>query len=233
MTVAGLVLGAGRGERLGAGEPKAFVLLAGRPLIVHAIEALLACPAIDHVVPVVPPATLERFDALRPRLTSAERVGPAVEGGARRQDSLRAGLTALGDCSLVAVHDAARPLVRGADVARVVEQAREVGAAILALPVRDTIKLVDAGRIGETPARSRCWAAQTPQVLRREWLVEALDKAEREEFEATDEAQLVERLGLPVAVVEGRASNLKITVGADLLAAEAWLREAGSRGGDA
>jgi 2-C-methyl-D-erythritol 4-phosphate cytidylyltransferase len=148
-----------------------------------------------------------------------------VAGGARRQDSLRAGLEAVADCALVAVHDAARPLVSPEDVERVIEAARSSGAAILALPARDTIKLVADGLIRETPARSACWAAQTPQVVRREWLVEALDKAERDGFDATDDAQLVERLGLPVRVVEGQASNLKITVDADLVAAEAWLRD--------
>jgi 2-C-methyl-D-erythritol 4-phosphate cytidylyltransferase len=231
MTVAALVLGAGRGERLGAGEPKAFVLLDRRPLIAHAIDALLACSLIERVVPVVPLAGIDRFESLRTGLSDPGRVGRAVVGGARRQDSLRAGLEELGDCALVAVHDAARPLVRAEDVARVIEAARSPGAAILALPARDTIKLVEDGRIRETPPRSACWAAQTPQVMRREWLVEALDKAEQDGFDATDDAQLVERLGLPVRVVEGRASNLKITVEADLVAAEAWLRDRPSGAG--
>lgn len=230
MTVAALVLGAGRGERLSASGPKAFVALGHRPLIAHAIDALLGCDAIERVVPVLPPGQLERFEELRPGLASPLRVGAAVAGGERRQDSLRAGLEALGDCALVAVHDAARPLVRCEDVERVLTAARASGAAILALPARDTIKLVHQGRVRETPARSACWAAQTPQVFRRDWLLEALDKAERDRFEATDEAQLVERLGVAVSVVEGRASNLKITVRADLVAAEAWLREARSRG---
>jgi 2-C-methyl-D-erythritol 4-phosphate cytidylyltransferase len=228
MTVAALVLGAGRGERLGAGEPKAFVLLDGRPLVAHAIDALLACSAIDRIVPVVPADTLDRFAALQPGLADPARVCPAVAGGDRRQDSLRAGLEAAGDCALVAVHDAARPLVRAPDVARVIAAAQGGGAAILAVPARDTVKLVHEGHVRETPPRSTCWAAQTPQVVRRDWLAEALDKAERDGFEATDDAELVERLGLPVSVVEGRASNLKITVDADLRAAEGWLRERGA-----
>ena len=231
MTVAALVLGAGRGERLGAGEPKAFVLLDRRPLIAHAIDALLACSWIERVVPVVPLSAIDRFESLRDGLSHPARVVPAVAGGARRQDSLRAGLEAAGDCAFVAVHDAARPLVRVEDVERVIETARAAGAAILALPARDTIKLVQDGQIRETPARSACWTAQTPQVVRREWLVEALDKAEREGFEATDDAELVERLGLPVRVVEGQASNFKITVDADLVAAEAWLRDGPGRAG--
>ncbi len=224
MTVAALVLGAGRGERLGAGEPKAFVLLEGRPLIAHAIDALLACPAIDSVIPVVPAEARERLDALRSGLADPDRVLPSVAGGARRQDSLRAGLEVASAARLVAVHDAARPLVEADDVARVVSSASRSGAAILALPTRDTIKLVVEGRVRETPERASCWAAQTPQVIRRDWLEEALDKAEREGAAVTDDAQLVERLGLAVTVVEGRPSNFKITTPEDLRAAEALLR---------
>jgi 2-C-methyl-D-erythritol 4-phosphate cytidylyltransferase len=227
MTVAALVLGAGRGDRLGAGVPKAFVPLAGTPLILHALAALSACAEVDAVLPVVPPGERARLLALD--AARIPKLRPGVEGGARRRDSLRAGLAALGpEVGLVAVHDAARPLVRPADVGRVVRAARECGAAILAVPVRDTIKRVRAGRVVETPEREACWAAQTPQVIRRDWLEEALEKAERDGAETTDEAQLVERLGLAVRVVEGDPCNLKITLAADLLAAEAWWRARGA-----
>jgi 2-C-methyl-D-erythritol 4-phosphate cytidylyltransferase len=223
MTVAALVLAAGRGERLGAGVPKAFVPLAGTPLVLHALAALAACDEIDLLLPVVPPGERARFAACAGE--GMAKLRPAIEGGARRQDSLRAGLLALGpEVELVAVHDAARPLVRPADVGRVVRAAREGGAAILAVPARDTIKRVQAGRVLDTPGREACWAAQTPQAVRRDWLEEALGKAEREGFLATDEAQLLERLGLPVRVIEGDPCNLKITFAADLLAAEAWWR---------
>ena len=226
MSVAALVLAGGRGERLGHSLPKAFVPVAGLPLLVHALEALAAAPAIDWLLPVVSEDQLGRLNALaldaRPRL--AGRLARAVPGGAERQDSMRAGLAALPeDVELVAVHDAARPLVRPAAVMRVVEVARREGAAILAIPACDTIKRVRRGRVVETPPRVECWAAQTPQVFRVELLREALEKALAEGRTATDDAQLVEWLGVDVHIVRGDADNLKITHAADLAVAERLL----------
>jgi 2-C-methyl-D-erythritol 4-phosphate cytidylyltransferase len=224
MRVAALVLAAGRGERIRAAEPKAFLPVAGRALVVHAIEALAACDAIDVIVPVLPAGALDRVapGALGP--SARRKLRPAVAGGAERQDSMRAGLAALpAGVELVAVHDAARALVRPADVARVVAAAERCGAALLAVPVRDTLKRVEAGRIAATVPREALWAAQTPQVFRAALLREALDKAESEGFRGTDDAQLVERLGAPVEVVEGDPGNVKITWPADLAWAEAIL----------
>ena len=137
-----------------------------------------------------------------------------------------AGLAALPrDVVFVAVHDAARPLVASEAVSRVVVAARRSGAAILAVPVRDTIKRVREGLIVETPSRLECYAAQTPQVFRVEVLREALEKAAAEGFIGTDDAEIVERIGVPVTVVSGDASNVKITDRADLIAAERWLRD--------
>jgi 2-C-methyl-D-erythritol 4-phosphate cytidylyltransferase len=137
---------------------------------------------------------------------------------------VRCGLAALGpEVTHVAVHDAARPLVRPEDVSRAVRAAREHGAALLAVPAPDTIQRVVGGRVVETPPRSECWVAQTPQVFRVDWLREALAKARAEGFHATDDAELVARLGVTVHVVEGHPRNVKITRADDLLAAGAWL----------
>jgi 2-C-methyl-D-erythritol 4-phosphate cytidylyltransferase len=188
------------------------------------MAALAAVPEIDRVVPVVSRAELARFRALDLRALPAAKLAPAVCGGAERQDSVRAGLAALAaDVELVAVHDAARPLVRPAAVSRAIALARESGAAILAVPVRDTIKRVAGDRVLETPERSALVAAQTPQVFRTALLREALAKAEAEGFLGTDDAQLVERLGVAVRIAAGDPENLKITHPADLRAAEAWL----------
>jgi 2-C-methyl-D-erythritol 4-phosphate cytidylyltransferase len=231
MSVAALVLGAGRGERLGTDAPKAFVPLLGRPILLHALEALAACSDLERLVPVVPAEERSGLARWSAELAAIPRVAPAVAGGPERQDSVRAGLRALaGDVAFVAVHDAARPLVRAADVARVVAVAREHGAALLAVPVRDTLKRVRGGRVVETPPRDECWAAQTPQVFRRDWLEEALAKAEADGFLGTDDAQLVERLGLPVRIVPGDPGNLKITFPEDLAIAEARLRERAAAG---
>jgi 2-C-methyl-D-erythritol 4-phosphate cytidylyltransferase len=224
MSVAALVLAAGRGERLGLPVPKAFVPLAGRPLLLHALAALAASPAIECVVPVIARADLERWERLAPERAAIPKLAAPAFGGAERQDSVKAGLGALGpDVRWVAVHDAARPFVRPAAIARVVEAARRSGAAILAAPVPDTIKRVRAGRVVETPPRAECWAAQTPQVFRIELLREGLAKAQAEGRVATDDAQLVEWLGAPVAVVEGDPDNWKLTRPEDLAAAERRL----------
>jgi 2-C-methyl-D-erythritol 4-phosphate cytidylyltransferase len=224
MRVAAVVLGAGRGERLGYAAPKAFVPLAGRPLIAHALEALAEPEEVEWVVPVIPADAHERYARLVGQLGHREKFAAPVAGGPERQDSVAAGLAALpSDVALVVVHDAARPLVRPADVSRVIAGAWRCGGAILAVPVRDTIKRVREGRVLETPPRAECWAAQTPQVFRVELLREAHAKAEAEGRLGTDCAQLVEALGVPIEVVEGDPDNLKVTLPEDLERAERVL----------
>lgn len=236
MQVAALVLGAGSGSRLRASftaggarntlPAKAFVRLGGRTLLARSIDALLASGACDLVQPVLPPADLARWPEVALELADARRVAAPVAGGATRQASARAGLAALpAGIAFVVVHDAARPLVAPADVARVIAAAREHGAALLAAPLRDTIHRVADGAIAETPAREAHIAAQTPQVFRADWLREALDKAEQGGIVATDDAALVARLGRRVCVVLGSPDNLKITTAADLLVAERLLAE--------
>jgi 2-C-methyl-D-erythritol 4-phosphate cytidylyltransferase len=223
------VLAAGRGSRLGADRPKAFVRLAGVPLVVRSARALAAAQGIDCILPVVPADDPGLWREVAPALEGLEGLLAAVPGGAERQDSVRAGLEALpDDVDLVAVHDAARALVRPEDVARVVAAARVEGAVLLAAPARDTIKRVRDGRVLETPPRETCWVAQTPQVFRRQLLAEALAKAAAEGFVGTDDAQLVERLGVTVHVVAGDPGNLKITGPEDLVAAEARLAREGA-----
>jgi len=231
MSVAALVLAAGRGERFGQRVPKAFVALAGRPLLLHALAGIAAAPVIARVVPVIARADLARWEGLRPELAAIPKLAAPAFGGAERQDSVRAGLEALpGGVEWVAVHDAARPFVRPDAVARVVAAARASGAAILAAPVADTIKRVRSGRVVETPPRSECWAAQTPQVFRVELLREALAKASALGRVATDDSQLVEWLGVPVAVVEGDADNWKLTRPEDVPEAERRLLAACAAG---
>jgi 2-C-methyl-D-erythritol 4-phosphate cytidylyltransferase len=229
-----LLLAAGRGERLGHALPKAFVPLAGRPLLVWAFEALAAVPEVEGVIPVVPPGALARARSLLGVGAWAAKLRAPVAGGAERQDSVRAGLEALPpDAEVVLVHDAARALVRPEAVSRVLHEARRGGAAILAVPVRDTIKRVADGRVVETPARHGCWAAQTPQVFRSEILREALAKAAAEGFRGTDDAELVERIGVAVQVVEGDPDNWKITGPDDVAAAEACLARRAAEGAGA
>lgn len=227
-SVAALVLGAGRGERLGHALPKAFVPLAGTTLLERSIRAIAESKAVGRIQPVLAKADFDLFNVLA--LQDVPGLVAPVVGGAERQDSVRAGLRTLPESvRWVAVHDAARCLVSPADIARVVARACETGAAILAEPVRDTIKRVADGRIVETPERSSCWAAQTPQVIRRDWLEAGLEEAARRGRLATDDAQLAEWAGHPVEVVESTGPNPKITRPEDLTGAEAML--AASKGG--
>jgi 2-C-methyl-D-erythritol 4-phosphate cytidylyltransferase len=236
MQTAALVLAAGSGSRLRASlaaaaerdalPAKAFVRLAGKTLLARSIDALLASGAVDLVQPVLPADALARWPEVARELADTRRVAPPVPGGATRQASARAGLAALPvGIAWVAVHDAARPLVAPADVARVIAAAREHGAALLATPLRDTLHRVANGAVSATPAREEHVAAQTPQVFRTELLREALDKAEQAGIVATDDAELVARLGVQVRVVLGSSDNAKITTAADLLVAERLLAE--------
>ena len=236
MQVAALVLAAGSGSRLRASVPagrardalpsKAFLRLAGKTLLAHSIHTLLASGEIALVQPVLPAGDLARWPEIAREIAGLRGVAAPVAGGATRQASARAGLAALpAGVAIVAVHDAARPLVASADVSRVVAAARAHGAALLAAPLRDTIHRVLDGVITATPARDEHVAAQTPQAFRAELLREALDKAERGAIVATDDAALVARLGVRVHVVLASSDNLKITTAADLRVAERLLAE--------
>lgn len=229
MSVAALIVAAGPGSRLGAGMPKGFVPLAGEVLFVRSLRALLGVPAITEAVLVVPSG----LEAEAARLLAAS--GPhrlearVVAGGVERRDSVRHGLAAVRGAALVAVHDAARPFVTRAVVEAAIAAARDHGAAVVATPAADTVKLVDAaGVVESTPPRARAWLAQTPQVFRTELLRAA--HAQVGGDAATDDAMLVERLGHRVHVVHGEAANRKITTPDDLQWAE-WLvaRAAGPR----
>jgi 2-C-methyl-D-erythritol 4-phosphate cytidylyltransferase len=241
MTVAALVLGAGRGERFRASRdgvpgaasvaralPKALISLGGRSLLARSLAAFSAVPEVTVLQPVLSQDGLDVWSSQRPEWCEIEGLAAPVLGGAERQDSVRCGLSALpADIAWVAVHDAARPLVQAKDITRVVEAARVHGAALLATPVVDTIHRVENGQIVETPERASLWAAATPQVFRRDWLSEALLAAETAGIVGTDDAGLVARLGHRVEVVPGDASNLKVTTEADRLVAERWLERQG------
>ncbi len=224
--VAALVLAAGRGARLGQSVSKAFAPLAGRTLLERSIRALAASKRIDRIVPVLAERDRAAFEGLV--LGDVPGIVRAVTGGAERQDSMQAGLANLpAEIEFVAVHDAARCLVAPGDVSRVIEAALETGAAILGERVRDTLKRVVDGRIVETPDRALYWAAQTPQVFRRDWLEAATARAMQTGWRATDDAALVEALGHAVTLVEAEAPNPKITRPEDLLFARVLLESRG------
>lgn len=228
--MAAIIVAAGPGTRLAAGMPKAFVPLAGVPLFVRSLRALLASTEIDQAIVVAPPDAMT--DAARLLKAGAPyRLAPQlVAGGAERQDSVRHGLAVVGDAAIVAIHDAARPFVTADTIDAAIEAARDHGAAIVAIPATDTVKLVHPdGWIEATPPRARTWLAQTPQVFRTD-LIRAAHAGADPEAPATDDAALVEKLGHRVWVVVGSADNRKITTPGDREWAEWQLaRSAASR----
>jgi len=219
VSLAAILVCAGRGERLGVGVAKALVPLAGRPLFTWSLAALQRSPDVDAIVVVGPVRPLRELLAASGR--SATKVAAWVEGGAERQQSVARGLAAVpAGHDWIAVHDGARALVGDGVIARAIAAARTHGAAIAAIPLPDTLKRVEGGAIAGTPPRDGLWCAQTPQVFRRDWL-EAAHAAARDA--ATDDAALVEALGHVVHVAEGDPLNFKITTAADLALAERWL----------
>jgi 2-C-methyl-D-erythritol 4-phosphate cytidylyltransferase len=218
VTIGVVIAAAGAGARLGAAGPKALLTLAGESLLARCLSTFLAHPAVTAVVTVVPdPAAPEvrGLDGRRVRI---------VQGGAERQDSVRAGLSVLPEVDVVLVHDAARPFA-GPDLIDAVAAAAFLhGAALPALPLSDTLKRVDTeGRVGGTIPREGLFTAQTPQGFRGDLLRRAHEAAARDGIRATDDAALVERMGVAVQIVAGDPLNIKITTPADLLLAEAIL----------
>ncbi len=223
MFVTAIIAAGGRGRRLGAPVPKQLLLLGGRPILQWSVEAFLASPRVDHVVAVLPPELL----AAPPGYLRRDRLTLAA-GGGRRQDSVASGLAAVpAGTELVVVHDAARPLVDAGLIERTIAAAVESGAAIAALPARDTIKESEPGggaapSVARTLPRESIHLAQTPQAFRIEVLERAV-RVGREGGEATDEAALAERAGYRVRLVEGSTRNIKITTAEDLAVAEALI----------
>jgi 2-C-methyl-D-erythritol 4-phosphate cytidylyltransferase len=220
-----VVPAAGRGTRFGGEVPKQYLEVAGQPLIGHALDALLSHPAVAGAV-----VALAADDKRWPGWTA--RHGKPVlrcAGGGERADSVLGALQALpsevDDRALVLVHDAARPNLHAGDLDRLIEAAlAEPDGAILAAPVRDTLKRSDAdARIGGTEPRERLWRALTPQAFRRAPLMAALQRARADGVAVTDEAMAMERAGARPKLVEGREDNLKVTTPADLALAEFLL----------
>ena len=219
MFVSAIIAAGGAGRRLGAGTPKQLLDIGGGTMLQHAIRAFVEHPRIAEVIVVVPQAAEPESV---PGIPRRERPSPpirVVTGGPRRQDSVARGFDAADpQADVVLIHDAARPFVSAELIDRTIDAAAEHGAAIAAVPSRDTVKRVDSGVITETIPRESIYLAQTPQGFRRDVLATALALG-RAGAEATDEAALAERAGVRVHVVEGDAANVKITTIGDLDAA--------------
>lgn len=223
-----IVVAGGSGERFGDPRGKQFVDLCGLPLMCWSIMAFDRAPSVGAIVVVCAPDRVAQVEKdVLSRLSLAKPVALAPSG-ATRQDSVRSGLElAPRDLPLVAVHDAARPLIEIEQIEACIAAVRadeSLAGAILATRCTDTLKLVEGKKIVATPDRSFYWAAQTPQVFRRRALLAAHKAAAHEGYQGTDDASLVERLGGCVRVVESTRDNIKITLPEDLALAEATLQ---------
>ena len=217
-----VIVAAGSASRMG-GIDKVMAPLNGEPMIARTVRAFQNCDAISEIVVVT------REDLILP-ITSLcsgmDKVQAVVAGGSSRQESVHLGLNALSDkCKLVAIHDGARPLISWQVIDRVVRAANTYGAAAPAIPVKDTIKVVQGGVVKETPDRASLQAVQTPQVFDFDILRGALKKAKQDGAQVTDDCSAVERMGMAVKIVEGEERNLKVTTPLDLKIAQLLLEE--------
>jgi 2-C-methyl-D-erythritol 4-phosphate cytidylyltransferase / 2-C-methyl-D-erythritol 2,4-cyclodiphosphate synthase len=243
--VTAIVAAGGRGERLGGPQPKQMLVIGGRSILERSVQLFVGHPAVDEVVVALPPSLAAQPPAW---LTGAAKTVRVVCGGPRRQDSVANAFAAISDqTDLVVIHDAARPFASASLVSRTIDAAAETGAALAALPARDTVKRAGPAEAGpyrnsgpegphyvlETLPRDTIHLAQTPQAFRREVLAAALAYGAREVVEATDEATLAERAGHRVRLVDGETTNIKITTQEDLTMAEALARPAGQAAGRA
>jgi 2-C-methyl-D-erythritol 4-phosphate cytidylyltransferase len=224
---AAIVVAAGRGTRFG--QPKQLIEVAGRPLVAWSLATFEAMPELEDLVIATEPEYVERMAALAARYAPRLRAS-VVPGGATRQESARLALAAVpARCDAAFIHDGARPLVQAGDIRAAAALVEPGVGALLAAPVVDTIKIVEPGSttVTRTLERSRLWAAQTPQFGTLADLVRAHEAARTEAFEATDDAMLLERIGVRVDVVPATGENFKVTLAGDRELAETILRERG------
>lgn len=221
---AAVIVAAGTASRMG-GIDKVMAPLNGEPMIVHTVRAFQSCDAIREIIVVT------RQDLIVPIMDLChdfDKLRAVILGGESRQESVERGLSALsGSMKLVAVQDGARPLITWQVIDRTVRAANTYGAAAPAVPVKDTVKVVQGGLVKETPDRSTLCAVQTPQVFDVELLRGALQKAKEDEALVTDDCAAVERLGMSVKMVEGDERNIKVTTPMDLKIAQLLLEEMG------
>lgn len=217
-----IVPAGGHGVRMGSRRPKQYLRLGRAPILVATLRALARARSLAGIVVAVPATHVAATRRLLAR-ARVPKILDVVAGGTDRQESVWRALQRVPeDARFVLVHDAVRPFVT-ADLVERVRAAAAHGAATCGMPVRETVKRVTDGAVAATVERQGLWLTQTPQAFARDLLWEAHDKARRDGFAGTDDAVLVERLGMPVAMVPGLAQNLKITTPEDLRTARAWV----------
>ncbi|BDA41408.1 2-C-methyl-D-erythritol 4-phosphate cytidylyltransferase [Coccomyxa sp. Obi] len=225
-TVSFILLAGGVGKRMGASIPKQYLELLGQPIAMYSLQTMASMPEIGEIVIVCDPSYRDLFRKYYEQLPVKPHL-VFTEPGKERQDSVYNGFVASNpDSVLVAIHDSARPLVTKADVRRCLRDGLEVGAAVLGVPVKPTIKEVDSDRnVVRTLKRAALWEVQTPQVIRPALLKEGFELVLEKNLEVTDDVSIIEALGRPVRVTQGSYTNIKVTTPDDMSVAERFLSE--------
>jgi len=224
MRITCILASAGKGRRLNERREKPFLTLSGKPLLLHTLKAIEGISFIKHVIVVVSHAKLKATEKLVAEY-ALRKIRAVIPGGKRRFDSVKNGLAKVGKTDFVMIHDGARPFINSDLVKKVLSAAEASGSAVCAIPSKQTLKSVSKNFfIKNTLKREFIWEAQTPQIFRKDLIVEAYRKAGRKS--ATDDAGLVERLGHKVKLVEGSQRNIKITTPEDLKLAKIFLKDA-------
>jgi 2-C-methyl-D-erythritol 4-phosphate cytidylyltransferase len=221
-----IIVSAGKGQRFVEGTKKQFFLLADKPILTHTLDKFENCPLIDSILLVV---GQEDMDYCLKEIIEKNRyrkISQIVPGGKRRQDSVKNGMDALSrDANIVVIHDGVRPFVTRGMIEDSIHSAQRFGAVVLAMPVKETIKIANAdGTVLKTLDRESLWQIQTPQTFQAHVIKEAYQKATENGFVGTDDASLVERLGMKVHILPGSYTNIKITTPEDLILASLFLR---------
>lgn len=225
MSVTVLIPAAGMGARMGAAVNKQYLCLANRPILAHTLALFEHHPAIGQIYVISPAEEIDYCRTEVVRRYDFTKVRDIVPGGVERQDSVRNGLLACSAAAgdMVLIHDGVRPFFPVECMETLMTTAARVGGCVVGVPVKDTIKEVSAGLVEGTPDRRRLWQAQTPQAFPFAVIRDAHERAHRDGYRGTDDASLVERLGQPVAMIEGSYRNIKITTPEDLVLARAFL----------
>ncbi|MBS4193387.1 2-C-methyl-D-erythritol 4-phosphate cytidylyltransferase [Bacillus sp. FJAT-49705] len=219
-----IIPAAGQGKRMGAGKNKILLELNQLPIIIHTLRVFEMDEDCEGIILAVNPQDEDEMKSLLDK-HQITKVTSFVSGGKERQHSIYNALKQVGQEGIILVHDAARPFLDKNLLRSLIEAAKTSGAAILGVPVKDTVKKATGNFVAETVERTSLWAVQTPQAFRFSILFEAYRKAEEDNFLGTDDASLVERLGKDVVIVEGSYDNIKLTTPEDLYFAEAIIRK--------
>jgi len=204
--------------------PKQFLTLKDRPILAHTVEKFERCELIDEIILVVPEDYLEYCSQKVVDKYGFKKVRKVISGGKERQDSVYSGLKACpNNTSIVVIHDGVRPLISHDKICQSIKMCQEKKAVVLAVPVKETVKRVEYGKIVTTLDRTKLWLTQTPQTFEYKLILDAYEKARKDNFIGTDDSALVERLGREVAILEGDYKNIKITTIDDLQVAERLL----------